>query len=215
MDEIKIRQFRKGDEEGILDICYSTGFMGEDLSGTGRFKDRWLFGLLFCLYYPWYESRNCYVASDGDRIAGYVIGTENSKLQKARSIFYMGYRIVFRLLFYTSMVYPESFKSVVEFLRKANLSELPGRLTDEYPAHLHINILPEYQHMGIGSRLIDTFEKHVKNLGVSGVHLVTSSRNMRAVPFYMKMGYRVLCEKDGGIWDGVECVKTMIFVKKL
>jgi ribosomal protein S18 acetylase RimI-like enzyme len=60
----------------------------------------------------------------------------------------------------------------------------------EYPAHLHMNLLPDYQGKGIGTRMILHFEDHLRVKGVGGVHLQTSNYNFKALPFYEKMGFR-------------------------
>jgi hypothetical protein len=41
----------------------------------------------------------------------------------------------------------------------------------KYPAHLHMNILPEYQKMGISTILISTFEEHMRDKGVWNTHM--------------------------------------------
>jgi GNAT superfamily N-acetyltransferase len=64
----------------------------------------------------------------------------------------------------------------------------------EFPAHLHINLLPEYQRFGLGTLLIQYFEDHMRNLGVAGIHLKTTNYNKRAVPFYLKSGYKIVNE---------------------
>jgi len=72
--------------------------------------------------------------------------------------------------------------------------EISDDLNSEYPAHLHINVLPEFQHSGIGTQLIRHFEDHLRCLGIRGVHLETSSRNHKAIPFYLKQGYAIVKE---------------------
>ena len=55
MDNIIIRKCEKKDEKEILNICYSTGYMGEEMKSTNEFNDVELFGYIFCYYYIWYE----------------------------------------------------------------------------------------------------------------------------------------------------------------
>lgn len=72
---IEVRQCVKEDAKEVLDICYRTGYMGEDLMGKDIFNDKILFGYLFCDYYSKYEPRNCFIAMDienGNRIVGYI-----------------------------------------------------------------------------------------------------------------------------------------------
>ena len=69
-----------------------------------------------------------------------------------------------------------------------------SKIITKYPAHLHINLQPEYQGMGLGTRLIEAFENHLFDLGVTGVHLHTTNYNKKAIPFYNKNGYILLRE---------------------
>jgi ribosomal protein S18 acetylase RimI-like enzyme len=57
----------------------------------------------------------------------------------------------------------------------------------KYPAHLHINLSSDSRGMGLGSILIEEFEKRISQIAV-GVHLITSpvARNRN---FYLKNGY--------------------------
>ncbi|OQW53642.1 MAG: hypothetical protein A4S09_06985 [Proteobacteria bacterium SG_bin7] len=59
---------------------------------------------------------------------------------------------------------------------------------DHYPAHLHMNCDPEFQGMGIGSKLIEHYCSLKSGEGLPGVHIVTfpTSRN---VNFYRKNGF--------------------------
>lgn len=64
----------------------------------------------------------------------------------------------------------------------------PGQLAD-YPAHLHINILPEAQAGGWGRRLIETELDALRRAGVKGVQLGVSPTNPRASGFYEHLGF--------------------------
>jgi ribosomal protein S18 acetylase RimI-like enzyme len=216
MSETKVRKYVKTDLEDIIDICYHTGFMGEDLTGKGKFNDKKLFGYLFCFYYPCYEKDNCYVAVDSEeKIIGYIIGTTNSKKQLQRFILKMSARILYRLLFYTLWWHTESFRTVMHFLRSLFREHDPINLFSEYPAHLHINILPGHQGEGVGRRLLSQFENHMKDLKVPGIHLKTSNYNNKAITFYLKAGYNKYYENANSVWPGVLNYKSIIFTKKL
>jgi Acetyltransferases len=217
MPGIVIRKCMRDDEQGIMNVCYRTGYMGEELTGRDLFNDVKLFGYLFCIYYVRYETDNCFAAVDtehGDKIVGYILGTDNSKKESIHSSIKLGWRIVLRLLFYTLFKYPESFRATLHFLKSA-FTGSPAGLYDYYPAHLHINVLPEYQHSGVGSMLLKRFEEHMKKMGVAGIHLKTSNKNQKAVPFYKKKGYSLIWESESELWKGVMGYKSLIFAKKL
>lgn len=217
MESFKIRKCTHDDLAEIADICYKTGFMGEDLTGNGRFNDKILFSYLFCVYYPIYEIDNCFVALDKteDNIIGYIIGSENTFKQEEAFMRKMIPKIALRMCTYTIFFHPESFKAVLLFMRGLDLKDIKGTVYSKYPAHLHINILPEYQKLGIGSALLKTFELHMKNKKVSGIHIWTSNQNIKAVPFYRKHGYEIIYERKNKVWEGIEGYQDIIFGKKL
>ncbi len=201
-----------------MEVCYRTGYMGED--AEGRFGDKYLFGLLFSLYYVWYEWWNCFVADDRGRVVGYILGTLDTKRQRRWFICKIGWRILARLCLVSWWRYPNVLKILVHLISQIGRTDSVGvveedRISEEYPAHLHIDILEKYQRKGIGSRLMKRFEEHVKKHGVNGIHLETSERNYKAVPFYKKHGYKILRVSNGTLWPDARDVRGLLFAKKL
>ncbi|OBT89324.1 hypothetical protein VE02_01419 [Pseudogymnoascus sp. 03VT05] len=77
-------------------------------------------------------------------------------------------------------------------------SKWPGLLED-YPAHLHIDILPEYQGHGGGKNLIAALLAKLQADRVRGIHLMKSGENKGAEVFYGRMGFeRYPVIMDGG-----------------
>lgn len=60
--------------------------------------------------------------------------------------------------------------------------------TRQYPAHLHINVAPQYRSAGVGARLIEAFQRHAAAAGAPGVHVVTGE-GLRNVGFYRRHGF--------------------------
>lgn len=58
-----------------------------------------------------------------------------------------------------------------------------------YPAHLHIDVLPEYQRAGHGRALLSTFLAALRAAGAPAVHLGMVSANTAARAFYDRMGF--------------------------
>ena len=63
-------------------------------------------------------------------------------------------------------------------------------LLPRFPAHLHVNVAAGAREAGVGSRLIEAFLAHLRRLGVTGVHLVTSEGS-RNIGFYVRNGFRI------------------------
>lgn len=212
-----IRKYTASDESGVADLCYATGHQGEGLEGRGLFNDRYLFAMLFALYYARYEPEHCFVASDKDsgRITGYIFGTPDTITQEKRFARRMIWRIAARAILYSLWRYPESFRMVLHFQHVSASAPLPVEVRREYPAHLHINVLPGFHARGLGSALLLRFEEHMKVCGASGIHLITSEGNVKAVPFYRKHGYSIAAELSSGFWPDAPGIKSLVFVKRL
>lgn len=79
------------------------------------------------------------------------------------------------------------------------LQNVPGALA-QYPAHLHVDVLPDYQGRGWGNALMDAFLRCVKGMGAGGVHLGMVRGNDGARRFYERLGFAVCGEVlDGGV----------------
>ena len=59
-----------------------------------------------------------------------------------------------------------------------------------YPAHMHINLLPEYQRKGWGSVLINALFDALRGQGAVGIHLGMVRSNTSAKSFYDKIGFQ-------------------------
>ena len=69
-------------------------------------------------------------------------------------------------------------------------------VSDLYPAHLHIDILPVAQGQGYGPKLIGAFLDRLRELDVVGVHLGVGKANQRATVWYPRLGFFVAQESD-------------------
>lgn len=61
-----------------------------------------------------------------------------------------------------------------------------------YPAHLHIDILPEYQSKGYGQQLINTLLDKLREMNIPGVMLITNRDNKGAIRFYERLGFKTI-----------------------
>lgn len=77
--------------------------------------------------------------------------------------------------------------------RFADIPYLPdfAALSSDYPAHLHVNVAPQWQGRRVGAALIGAFLRDALEAGASGVHVVTGT-GMRNVGFYERNDFRQL-----------------------
>lgn len=67
-------------------------------------------------------------------------------------------------------------------------SEFP-ELLEQFPAHLHIDVLQEYQGHGYGRELMGRFVEKIKSSNIRGVHLIMAGDNVGAEAFYGRVGF--------------------------
>ena len=177
----------------MYDICVRTADAGGDARGKYRSDD--LMPDLFAGPYVFLEPGFAFVLDDGERAVGYVIGTPDT------AAFARAYRE--RWIPRLADRYPVPPEPPVtpddEMLA---LHYYPERLLwpglAEYPAHLHIDLLPGFQGNGYGRKLIDTFCAAVADAGAAGVHVCVVSANTSALGFYDRIGFTGLEVDDPG-----------------
>ena len=62
-------------------------------------------------------------------------------------------------------------------------------LWEEFPGHLHIDILPSHQRQGFGRQLITALLEQLKSEGCRGVYLGVGRENIGAIAFYERNGF--------------------------
>ncbi len=216
---LSIRSYQPADEPAIQEITYRTGYFGQDLTGREYYDDARLWFMIFIGYYTRYEPQHCFVAVEADdRPIGFICGTPDTLAQEAYFRNKMVPRIALRLFGFTSWRYPRSFKRIFGIMRQFTEGTEDAEndpIVTKYPAHLHINILPGYQSMGIGTRLMARFEVQMRSLGVSGLHLSTTNKNYKAVPFYQKMGFEILEKSEVASHPDFDDLRYLMFAKDL
>ena len=65
------------------------------------------------------------------------------------------------------------------------------------PAHMHIDLTASARRMGIGSALIDTLKAELASRGIARLQLTVGSKNVSAVRFYKKNGFRTVFRAFG------------------
>jgi len=181
---IEIRNVKETDEQAIINICFITG----DPSLKRIFPEPRLFSHFWCLYYLWYEPENCFVAEDIEKrkVVGYIISTKDTIKQEKDFEEKIGPLVKKRMK--EVGVRTLISKIYAHFIIHRSLSRKRRKMLENYPAHLHINILPEYQRQGIGHRLMGTLEQHLAKNNIPGFHLEVGSKNNLGINFYKKYG---------------------------
>jgi GNAT superfamily N-acetyltransferase len=69
---------------------------------------------------------------------------------------------------------------------------------DRYPAHFHIDLLPDYRGRGYGRRLVERLLTDLQEADVAGVHVGMVTANTAARQFYDRVGFHVIPVTDPG-----------------
>jgi ribosomal protein S18 acetylase RimI-like enzyme len=214
---IEIRPYKSRDRDAVVTICHRTGYFGEDAGPY--FKDAGLFGLLFTVYYLDYEPEHCFVADDSGRAVGYIIGSTDTVAQREAFDRLVVPRIVKRAFTKTLFCHPGDVWFLLGLTNHAEYEKglYSEDLVTKFPAHLHMNVLPGYQRQGLGGRLMAQFLDSMRATGAPGVHLVTSTENKKALPFYKREGFAVFKELPTKLWEkkSPPTVRTLVFVRSL
>lgn len=187
-----IRPFRTDDESALSEVCLRTADAGTDASGI--LEDDELWALMYALPYARRHPDLCWVveAEDG-RVVGYLVATDDT--EKFETWFRDEWWPRFAGRFARSAMPSTRQERLVDDAYARG----PGRERHarEYPAHLHIDLLPEAQGQGLGRRLIDTLFAELRRRGVPGLHLGMDPANRGAAAFYERLGMQRLPSEAG------------------
>ena len=188
-----IRPYRDSDLRAVYDVCVRTADAGADARGMYSSDD--LMPDLFAGPYVFLEPEFAFVLDDGERAAGYVLGTPDT------AAFVRAYRERWMpRLDGRYPVPPDPPGSREDEL--IALHYRPERLLwpglEAYPAHLHIDLLPPFQGAGHGRAMMETFYAAAAGAGAAGLHVTVAKANIRAIGFYHRLGLRPLEVADPG-----------------
>lgn len=182
----------------LYEICLRTGAHGGDASAL--FTDPLLLGEVYLGAYVELAPEFAFVLTDDDDSpVGYVLGTADT--QAFESLLEESWWPSLREQ-YPLGTFPEGSPDE----RLVKMIHSPGRtaaeLIKDYPAHLHVDLLPEGQGGGNGRRLIETLLNALRDQGVPGIHLGVSTENKHAIGFYKHLGFTPL--DDNGVHWGLK-----------
>lgn len=190
----QIRLYRPDDRDALFDICMRTAEAGGD--ARHLYEDQDLMPNIFAAPYAYLEPELTFVLDDGTRAVGYILGTSDTPRFVAQ------FRE--RWLPLVAEQHPAPLgEPATRDEQMAFLLHWPERMIvqemADYPAHLHIDVLPEYQGRGYGRLLAYTFFDALARVGAKRVHLAMVTANTAARTFYDRIGFRELPVPDPGV----------------
>ncbi len=194
---VELRPYSHGDLDALYAICLQTGAAGQDASPLHN--DPHLVGHIYAAPYGVLEPESVFVAEDEQGVAGYVVGTFDTDRFCARLEAEWWPKLRERYAGATDMT--ESDQSRIETIMHPHQN--PADLVAEYPAHIHMNLLPRLRGQRVGTRLLDMWVAHARVNGVSGIHLGASANNAAGIAFWTHGGFTRLRD-EGAVWFGMK-----------
>jgi len=193
-DDTVIRPYRACDREAVRRVCFETGYMGEPIAW--QWRDAESFADLFTSYYTDHEPESATVVEINGRVVGYLLGCRDTR-HAGNPVAPLGRHIVKRGLLFrpgTAGVLWRSFRDIAGDAARRDLP--PASDYDpRWPAHLHIDFLPEARGRGLGRTMMTGWLEALRSDDVAGCHLGTWAENHGAISFFEAMGFR----RSGGM----------------
>ncbi|MEU0677053.1 GNAT family N-acetyltransferase [Streptomyces sp. NPDC006172] len=191
-----VRPYRPEDRAALDDICVRTAHRGED--SRPHYADPGVFPVTFAAPYVHLEPELAFVLDDGQgQAVGYILGTADTRR------FVENFRTAWLPLVAARYPVPPApprtpDEAIAHLLHHPERMIFPG--VADHPAHLHIDLLPDWQGLGHGRRLMGTFLRALREMGVPAVHLSMVTANTGARIFYDRMGfYELEAPHDGEV----------------
>lgn len=185
---MQIRRYEQKDRPFVDEICLRTGDAGKD--ATGKHADDQLLSYIYALPYVDYAPQWAWVASEEDKVVGYIIAVPDTAQFRAWWQKEWVPRLQDRFREEVRSTWPARDRAMFE--EAVAGEKRPPAWEAEYPAELHIDILPEGQGQGLGRKLIDTLFTQLREEGVPGLALGVGGSNKGAIGFYERLGFEVL-----------------------
>jgi ribosomal protein S18 acetylase RimI-like enzyme len=188
-----VRPAVPADTASAYRICLRTGADGAD--ATDRYRDPELLGHLYLGAYLSLAPEFAFILADeNDQPVGYTVGVPDTLAFERRCELHWWPRLRDR---YPIGSGDDADADLIRQLHAPYRTDVA--LATRYPAHLHIDLLPQAQGQGHGRRLMDRLLGALAAAGAAGVHLGVSAANTGAVAFYQRLGFTEYRRHHGAI----------------
>jgi ribosomal protein S18 acetylase RimI-like enzyme len=204
---LPIRALRADDRaevDRIYEICLRTGDSGAD--GTDKYADPRVLGEIYAGPYVRLAPRLAFVLDGGPAetgdvggVRGYVLGVADTAAWE--DLLEAEWWPAVRERYPTDR-FPVGSADAACVATIHRPPRTDPELLVDYPAHLHIDLLPDAQGGGNGRRLIERVTSALREAGARGVHLDVALDNVGAQGFYEHVGFERL-PSDGGVLFGM------------
>jgi ribosomal protein S18 acetylase RimI-like enzyme len=186
-----VRKFQEEDRQGLYHVCLATGDSGA--SAVHLYNQKEMLGEIYVGPYLSFQPDLSFTLIH-EGVAGYALAALDT-----RSFENMLSKEWWPLILekYSSRS-PENFnereKELFTYIQNPPLR--PEEVVQQYPSHLHIDLLEKGQGRGIGKAMMLLMLDTLREQGSKGVHLGMGAKNTRAFTFYTKLGFTLLDQND-------------------
>jgi len=206
-----IRPFHANDLDDLYRISLATGAAGDDASHL--YADPRLMGHIYSAPYARLEPQLAIVVEDQEGVAGFAVGAIDTAAWEERLE-----REWWPTLRQQYVMPPETNASAwTPDQRRIVMIHHPARtpraVALEFPAHLHLNLLPRLQGHGVGRELFNAWLALAGKCAARALHVPINRMNLRAIRFWGRMGFADLA-LDGlpegrTVWKGRVQTRTV------
>jgi ribosomal protein S18 acetylase RimI-like enzyme len=190
MIDFRIRLAAPDDQAAVYHVCMKTGDHGRD--GESFFRDDpHALGRIFVGPYLALEPELSLVVEDEQGVCGYALAALDSR------DFYARYDRQWRPKLCEQFPMPSGDPATwtrAQFVHSWYHQPdyfCPERY-DEYPSHMHIDLLQRARGQGIGRQMMEQLMDRLSERGSPGAHLNVSALNAPALRFYARLGFQEL-----------------------
>ena len=157
------------------------------------FEDQRILGHVFAAPYGLFEPSLAFVAEDEAGVGGYIVGALDSRAFEERLEADSWPALRDRYPAPPAGLPPDQWtpdQRAAGFIHVP--LTVPDELAEDYPSHLHINLVPRLQSQGLGRQLMNTLIRALREQGSVGLHFFVQPANQRASGFYRHLGFTVI-----------------------
>ena len=186
-----VRKFQEDDRSHLYHVCLATGDSGA--SALHLYTEKEMLGEIYVgPYLSFQPDLSLTLIKDG--VAGYALAALDTRTFEDTLSKQWWPAILEKYQNRSPENFNEREKNLFEYIQNPPLR--PKVIVDQYPSHLHIDLLETAQGRGIGKAMMHLLLETLREKGSKGVHLGMGSQNARAFAFYTKLGFTLLDKND-------------------
>ena len=193
---MRIRPAALSDLPGTYRVCLLTGDSGRD--GSALYDDPDLLGHVYVGPYVVGVPGTELVLVDSLGVAGYLLSADDSRAFErwADAEWWPGLRDRYPRRDDDSLD-----AEVIGLIHEP--PRAPDEVLDEFPAHLHIDLVERARGQGMGRTLVEHLLADLRSRGIHGVHLDVAADNPNGQGFYHHLGFHEVHSRPGSVLMGL------------